>query len=180
MGGVRRKSRRRIGGIRGRAGGVSFIKSKKVFEIGGDFFSHSFFVYRLFFLGKMNFRGRKLAAFNFIIKLKFFLKMREEGYDPSFIFTIAFINLTPLFFVRNIWMGNVSKSLPFPLFEEKKFSFAVMYFFRFIKQKYGVIKIEDLVELLISSLYKRGPVYEQKIELYKKSMENRHLLGFLK
>jgi len=55
-----------------------------------------------------------------------------------------------------------------------------MYFFRFIKQKYGVIKIENLVELLISSLYKRGSLYEQKIELYKKSIENRHLLGFLK
>lgn len=77
-------------------------------------------------------------------------------------------------------MGNVSKSLPFPLIEEKKFSFAIMYLFRFIKQKYGVIKIENLVELLISSLYKRGLLYEQKIELYKKSMENRHLLGFLK
>jgi hypothetical protein len=77
-------------------------------------------------------------------------------------------------------MGNVSKNLPFPLIEEKKFSFAIMYCFRFIKQKYGIIKIKDLVELLISSLYKRGSLYEQKIELYNKSMENRHLLGFLK
>jgi len=168
----------RRGGIRGR--GIDFVRSKKKFEIGGDFFAHSFFVYRSFFLGKMNFRGRKLAAFNFIIKLNFFLKIREEGYDPSFIFTIAFMNITPLFFIRNIWMGNVSKSLPFPLIEEKKFSFAIMYFFRFIKQKYGIIKIENLVELLISSLYKRGLLYEQKIGLYKKSMENRHLLGFLK
>jgi hypothetical protein len=50
----------------------------------------------------MCFHGRKLAAFNSIIQLNFYLKMREEGYDPSFIFTVAFMNLTPLFFIRNV------------------------------------------------------------------------------
>jgi hypothetical protein len=77
-------------------------------------------------------------------------------------------------------MGHVSKSLPFPIKEHKKFSFAVMYFIKFIKQKYSVIKIEDVAELLILLLYKRGPLYEQKINLYRKSMENRHLLSFLR
>lgn len=106
MGGNRRRIRGRRRRMRGRGGirgsGIDFVRSKKNFEIGGNFFAHSFFVYRSFFLGKMTFRGRKLAAFNFIIKLNFFLKAREVGYDPSFIFTIAFMNITPLFFIRNI------------------------------------------------------------------------------
>jgi hypothetical protein len=46
-----------------------FIDKKKVFELGHDYYFHCFFLFRLIFFGKLNFRGRKLFAFNFILKL---------------------------------------------------------------------------------------------------------------
>jgi ribosomal protein S7 len=132
----------------------------------------------LLFLGKTNYRGRKLSAFNFFIKLSSAIKLQKL--DPISIFTIAFMNLTPLFFVRNIWFGNVSKSIPFPLHEEKKFRFSVMFFFKLLRRKYRAVKIDNLVDLLIASAYKRGLAYEQKVDMYKKVTVNKHLLGLLK
>ena len=157
----------------------SFLNKKKSFEVGGDYYSHCFFMYRLVFFGKLNFRGRKFFAFNLILKLNQALKSRELG-DPSFIFLASLMNLTPLFFVRQFWVGGGLKMLPLPISNSKKFNFAVMYIFKILKQKHNVIKLDNLVELLVLSLYKRGQAYDQKIESHKKSSENRHLLRLLK
>jgi ribosomal protein S7 len=93
---------------------------------------------------------------------------------------ISLLNLMPLFFIRQFWVGGALKSLPLPISNLKKFNFAVTYIFRLLKQKSKNINLDFLTELIILSLYKRGQVYVNKLEAHRKSSENRHLLRLLK
>lgn len=59
-------------------------------------------------------RGLKLRAFNTFLKIKEGLKYAED-FDPSFVFLIAMLNITPSLMIREFVKGNNVFQVPFPV-----------------------------------------------------------------
>jgi len=64
-------------------------------------------------------RGLKLRAFNFFLKIKKELKVRED-FDPSFVFLISMINITPSLMIKHVERRGVLYKIPFPVSYWKK------------------------------------------------------------
>jgi ribosomal protein S7 len=64
-------------------------------------------------------RGLKLRAFNFFLKIKKELKVRED-FDPSFVFLISMINITPSLMIKHVERRGVLYKIPFPVLYWKK------------------------------------------------------------
>ena len=58
--------------------------------------------------------GLKLRAFNFFLKVKKGLKVNEK-FDPSFLFLIAMLKITPLLILKPVKIGGATYSVPFPI-----------------------------------------------------------------
>jgi len=59
-------------------------------------------------------RGLKLRAFNIFIKIKKELKYRED-FDPSFVFLISMLTITPSLMIRTFERGGSVYQIPLPL-----------------------------------------------------------------
>jgi small subunit ribosomal protein S7 len=130
--------------------------------------------HRLFF-GALIFRGRKLAAFNMFMNIKYQLKLRES-YDPYFIFYVAMLKITPEVFLVTLPLGSVKYGVPLPITEIKKISFAVKWIVKLLKNKNSKVTVKTITDLLIASVYSKGDAIKKKEEIYKIARLNRHLV----
>jgi len=84
-----------------------------------DYIIQLWFNYHFLFFHVLMFRGFKLKAFSFFVKIKKGLKIKED-YDPSFIFLLAILKITPSLFLKPFKVGGSSYEIPFPLDYWKK------------------------------------------------------------
>jgi len=89
-----------------------------------DYYVYLAFCYHNLFFCRLIKEGKKLKAFNFLLLLKFNLKLREMV-DPYIIIFIAFMNITPEVFLRYFRSGSVKNGVGMPLSQGKKISFAI-------------------------------------------------------
>jgi ribosomal protein S7 len=68
-------------------------------------------------------RGRKLFAFNFFIKVKHELKIREDA-DPLLIFFAALLKITPDVILFPYRRSGVVNMVPMPITIKKQITFA--------------------------------------------------------
>lgn len=89
-----------------------------------DYFDYFAYRYHRLFFRSLIFRGRKLWAFNFLLNLKYELKIREK-IEPFWVFLISLLKITPDLIAFPLKLGGSVQSVPMPITERKQFTFAV-------------------------------------------------------
>jgi len=116
-----------------------------------------------------------LHAFNFLIKIKQGLKLKEN-IDPLKVFLVSLMSVTPNIYLLPLKLGGRSVGVPLPISEKKKISLGVKFIIKLLRDKHGSLSAKLIVDTLVSSAYGKGPAIERKLGLYKTSNQNRHLL----
>lgn len=150
---------------------------KKERRVDHHYYWQMWFKYHTAFFGNLIFKGNKIKAFNNFLKIKQLLK-RKEMSDPYYIFLISMMKITPEVFFTTVKLGGGNYSVPMPITEKKKIVFAIKWALKLLRDKYKVLKIDLVSNLLVDALYGEGLAMEQKKALYKIATRRRHLLKF--
>lgn len=119
--------------------------------------------------------GLKLRAFNNFILIKQGLK-RRESLDPYKLFLVSMMRVTPNIYLLPLRLGGRSVGVPLPITEKKKVTLGVRFVIKLLRDKGGHLSVNSIVDILVASLYGRGPAIERKQAVYKTGSLNRHLL----
>jgi ribosomal protein S7 len=90
------------------------------------------------------------------------------------------IKITPSVYIKPLKRKGSDQGIPMPITEKKRATLALNWVMRFAKQKNQNVRPADLANLIILSLYDKGPVIAQKKKSYFVGRANRHLLRFYK
>ena len=94
---------------------ISKISRKRLDKrLSFNFLLQLWFNYHILFYRCLISRGLKMRAFNYFILIKNKIKILED-FDPSFIFLLSFLKITPSLNIRYKKMGGASYGLPFPI-----------------------------------------------------------------
>lgn len=154
-------------------------RKRRSLSCSGDSYSHLWFNYHRLFFGYLISKGKKIKAFNKFVELKSRLKTLEE-IDPYLVFLVAMIRITPVIYLRPLRLGSFTQGLPLPITENKRATFAVKWIIKLAKRKNRKISIKDLANLMVLSIYNKGPVIELKKNTYTSGRMNRHLIKYFK
>lgn len=155
---------------------ITKIKRKRVSErIDFDHFLQLWFNYHFLFFRSLIFRGLKLRAFTFFAKVKKGLKIIED-FDPSFLFLIAMLKITPSLILKPLRIGGAVYEVPFPITYWKKIIYSCRWVIKLLKDANRVISVNSIVDALSSSLLDEGLSMEKKFTVYDLAALNRHLI----
>lgn len=143
-----------------------------------EYYSYLWFRYHKLFFGALIFRGRKLWAFNFFLRLKYLLKV-GEGVDPYWVFLVAVMQLTPDMLLFPKKLGGTLQYVPMPIGERKQYTFTIKWIIKFLRDS-KQFELDTLCNLLIEAIYEDGDLYEYKLNYYERGMANRHLIRYFK
>jgi len=88
------------------------IKRKRINErLYIDHFIQLYFNYHFLFFRCLILRGLKLRAFNIFINIKNRLK-KHQKFDPSFVFLICLLKITPALMLKSIKIGGAAYLIP--------------------------------------------------------------------
>jgi len=127
------------------------------------------------FFGTLIFCGKKLTAVNNFLLLKQRLKLKESV-DPSICFVVAMLFVAPSVFMIPVRLGKFIHSIPFPITIKKKVIFGVKWAVKLLRDTNKKFSINSCADLLLSSIYGEGIVYNKKIDIYSEGLFNRHLV----
>jgi len=100
----------------------------------------------------------------------------KEFFDPSFLFFLSLLQITPALTLKRFKKGSGSFDVPLPLPYWKKISMACKWIIKFLKQKQGLFTVQGIVDILIASITGGGSAMHKKFDLYYIASINRHLL----
>lgn len=143
-------------------------------------FNKVFFLLQKIFIGKLVKKGKKEYAIKLFNNLKYLLKKRTKK-NPNFLILVAVLNsLLKVHFIK-IRLGGSRKEIPVPLAFERQIKFAITEMLYNVKTKQNKsINLKKLVNLICFCYKKTGPVIKRNYFLYKKAIENKVLLNFIK
>lgn len=150
-------------------------KKRKPERTSFDHFLQLWFNYHFLFFRCLIFRGLKLRAFNFFSNVKKGLKLSED-FDPSFVFLIALLKITPSILLKPLKVSGGSYGVPFPIDYWKKIVFGCKWVIKLLKDNYRVVTVTSIVDSLVLAIVDEGLSIEKKEEVYKTASLNRHLL----
>lgn len=139
-----------------------------------------FFLLQKNLIGKLIKKGKRIYALKMFNKLKYWLKTKTKK-NPNLLILIAILNsLIKVHFIK-VRFGGVKKEIPVPLKFERQIRFAISELLYYVKTKQKKsIHIKKLVNLICFCYKYKGPVIKRNYKLYKKAIENRVLLNFIK
>jgi ribosomal protein S7 len=124
-------------------------------------------------------RGNKLKAFNFMSNLRYSLK--EKGFVNFFYtFLIACLKIVPKIIFKQVKKGKLKFDLPMPINEEKKFVYVNKLALGFLKKKYGIITLENVVDVITSALENKGSACKIKKNMHLTAIKNKYLLKYMR
>ena len=144
-----------------------------------NFYNQLWFNYHHLFFCSLIFRGRKIFAFNLLLRIKEGLKAKEK-YDPFLVFLVAFMKITPAVILLTLPQGGMLHSVPFPITPKKQVTFAVKWAIKLLKDSFRIVKLSTLVDNLVSALYNKGISWRKKKEIHMVSLKSRHLIKYIK
>ena len=144
-----------------------------------NFYIQIWFKYHSLFFGSLIINGKKLTAFFQFLKIKQGLKLRES-YDPYFLFLVALMRATPNLVLMPIRLGGSSQGVPMPITEKKRIIFGVKWSLKILKEKKIGFSVNNIVDILLSSIYSKSVAIEKRTSVHKAGSRNRHLLKFFK
>lgn len=89
-----------------------------------DYYSYVGFRYHRLLSKSLISRGLKLKAFNFMISLKYYLKVKERV-DPYRIILIALMKISPDIMVYPLKLGGAVQKVPLFICARKQYTFSV-------------------------------------------------------
>jgi ribosomal protein S7 len=111
--------------------------------------------------------------------LKYELKI-HEGLEPFWIFLVALMKVTPEVLLFPKKRGGGLQWIPLPISERKQYTFAIKWIIKLLKDKFRVIKIQQVVEVLVGAIYGNGLAIEKKNSVHAIADMNRHLVRFFR
>lgn len=131
-------------------------------------------------IGKLIKKGKKLYALKIYNELKYLLKKKTKR-NPNLLLLIAVLNsLVKVHFIK-VRFGGVRKDVPVPLKFERQIRFTITELLYYVKTKrMKSINVKKLVNLICYCYKFKGPIIKRNLKLYKKAIENRVLLNFIK
>jgi ribosomal protein S7 len=156
-----------------------FLKKRYKHHICYNFYQQLWFNYHHVFFGSLIFKGKKAKAFNTFLQIKKGLKFKEN-FDPFLVFLVAMMKITPSLVLLPIRKAGSTHGVPFPINQRKQITFAVRWAIKLLKDNHRIFKVSTIVDLLVSAIYNRGLAIQKKKELYKISMQTRHLIKFFR
>jgi len=140
-----------------------------------SFLPYIYYKYYRVFFQSMIWRGRKLWAYNFMLNLKYELKLKENfEFHISFLFSL--LNITPHIILSYLKIGGAKQGVPLAISWKKKITYAIKWMRIALKNKHKKIKLKFLLEELIMSIYNKGLTFNQKKRTYIEGFSNRFLL----
>lgn len=143
------------------------------------YFSFLFYKYHKLFYRSLIFRGRKIWAINFFIKIKEFLK-KKLFFDSRVILLLSLCLLTPSVYLVPLKLGSGVERVAFPILNKKKFIFSVKWALKSLKNNSKRLTVKLVSENLIEALQGKGIGLECKKRVYIQAIKNKSLLRFFK
>lgn len=143
------------------------------------FFNFHFYRYHRIFFGSLIFKGNKIKAFNFFNILKTLLKNKFNK-DPNLIFLLSLCQITPSILLFPFKIGGKIQGVPLSISWRKKWTFATKWVIKLLHEKSRIIKLNELSELLILSLFNKGLAIKKKQFYNNISNKNRYLIKYFK
>ena len=135
--------------------------------------------YHRHFFRSLIWRGRKISAFNFFIKIKYELKLREN-IDPLLVFFVALLKITPDVILFPFRRSGAVNMVPMPITIKKQITFATKWVIKLLKDNYKKINLITLIDLLIDSVYDKGLAIEKKTLVHETALKNKYLVRYFK
>lgn len=144
-----------------------------------QYYPFIWYQYHRLFFRSLIFKGNKLWAFKFLCDLKFELKM-HEGIEPFWIFLVALMKIAPEVLLFPKKRGGGLQWVPLPISEKKQYTFAIKWVIKLLKDKFRVVKISTVVDVLVGAVYGKGLAIEKKDSIHAVADLNRHLVRFFR
>ena len=118
--------------------------------------------------------GKKIFAFNRFLSIKEGLKLKENE-DPYLIFLVSMMKVSPLIRLKSTFGRGGRLSIPLPISDKKRIVFGVKWILKLLKykNKSSSIKVSQIVDLLVSSIYGEGISIDKKETLHATGDLNR-------
>jgi len=100
--------------------------------------------------------------------------------DPNFILLVSLYKITPEIIIFPFHKGRFVNKVAMPITLKKQITFACKWIIKSLKDKYRIINLRQIVELLINSVYNSGIAIEKKKNVYTESIKNKQFLYYLK
>jgi len=120
-------------------------------------------------------RGRKIWAYKFLLKIFFYLK-RLENFNPTYIFLVAMLKISPKVMLKSLKLGVNTKMIPAPISIKNQMSFSVKWIIKLIRDQKRRVTVDEIGDLLLWALENKGASWRKKVLTYKIAIENRYLL----
>lgn len=142
-------------------------------------FLYIWYKYHSHFFHSLISRGRKIWAFNFFIKVKYELK-KSESIDPLLIFFVAITNITPEVLLFPLKLGGVTSEVAMPITIRKQIIFSTKWVIKLLKDKYSILKVITVTNILLDSIRNVGLGVEKKEAIHRVAKNNRFLMKYFK
>ena len=116
-----------------------------------------------------------MRAFNIFVNIKKKLKENQK-FDPSFVFLICLLKITPAIMLKPIKIGGTDYLIPTSITYWKKITYGCRWVIKLLKETNRVLHVDTAVKALLSSLFGYGLSFEKKKKVYMTAILNKHLL----
>jgi ribosomal protein S7 len=144
------------------------------------YYNQVFYLLRQNLIGKFIKKGKKFYALKLYYKLKYLLKKKTKK-DSNLLLLIAILNsLIKVNFIK-VRFGGVKKEIPVFLKFERQIKFAINSLIEHAQTKQvRKLNLKKLVNLICFCYKFKGPIIKKNYQMYKKAIDNRVLLSFIK
>lgn len=157
-------------------------KRNKKRLINSNFQQDSLYIlyrYHQHFFQSLIFRGRKLWAFNFFIRIKLELKLDEEM-DPLLVFFLGITAITPEILMFPFKLGGIVNYVAMPISLRKQIIFATKWVIKLIRDKFKLVSLDSIAAALLDALYYENISVQRKLTDEAVAINNRYLTKYFK
>ena len=143
------------------------------------YYKKVFSMLKVVLIGKLIKKGKKLYAWKMYFLLQYMLKKKTKK-SSNLITLIALLNsLIKIHFIK-FRMGSVKKEIPIYLNFERQVKFTINSWIKYSFKGLMDNNLKALVKLIGLSYKNKGPVVRKNYQEYKKALDSKVFLRFLK
>ena len=143
------------------------------------YYKKVFSMLKVVLIGKLIKKGKKLYAWKMYSLLQYMLKKKTKK-SSNLITLIALLNsLIKIHFIK-FRMGSVKKEIPIYLNFERQVKFTINSWIKYSFKGLMQNNLKALVKLIGLSYKNKGPVVRKNFQEYKKALDSKVFLRFLK
>lgn len=155
------------------------MKMNFEYYISLKYYSKIFFLIKKNLIGKFLKKGKKKYAEKMFETLKYWLK-KKTNKNPNLLLLIGIYNsLLKVNFIK-IRVGGARKEVPVPLKFDRQIKLAITTLLNYVYKSKKSINLKKLANLICFCYKSKGPILRKNFQLYKKAIDNRILLNFIK